>query len=114
MIQGFIILVALQLFGDFVSEQFSLSVPGSVIGMLLLLLILILRTDTLNIVSEASDGLIKYIGLLFVPAGAGISLYLGFIAENWIMITAASVLSTIVTLVFVAGIFKILTRGDES
>ena len=61
---------------------------------------------------KVSDGLIAQIGLLFVPAGAGISLYLGMIAENWMVIILASVSSTVLTLIFTAMMFKVLSKGD--
>ena len=78
MVKGFIVLVGLLLIGNVLSESLSLPVPGSVIGMVILFVGLVLIKHVPDEVGKVSDGLIAHIGLLFVPAGAGISLYLGF------------------------------------
>ena len=111
---GFLILIGLQFFGDILSKSLSLPVPGSVIGMLILLLILIYRGRVDTSIAITADGLIKYIGLLFSPAGAGISLYLGLIAENRLMILLATGVSTMFTLMFCAVLFKWLSVKEKA
>ena len=98
MIKGFIVIIGLLLVGEVLSDGFSLPVPGSVIGMVLLFVGLIILKSVPDDVGKVSDGLVAHIGLLFVPAGAGISLYLGMIAENWLVIVLASVGSTVLSL----------------
>jgi len=112
MIKGFIILIGLLLIGNTLSDTFNLPVPGSVIGMVLLLVGLCLIKGVPEDLGKTADGLIAQIGLLFVPAGAGISLYLGLIAENWLVILVASLASTVLTLVFVVFAFRILSNGE--
>ena len=112
MVKGFIVLIALLLVGNVLSETLSLPVPGSVIGMVMLFIGLCVLKSVPDDVGKVSDGLVAHIGLLFVPAGAGISLYLGMIAENWLVIILASLGSTILTLMFVALVFKALSKGQ--
>lgn len=112
MVKGFIVLIGLLLFGNVLSTQLSLPVPGSVIGMVLLFIGLLVVKSVPDDLGKVSDGLIAHIGLLFVPAGAGISLYLGMIAENWLVIILASLGSTVITLIFTAVMFKALSKGD--
>ena len=114
MVKGFIVLIGLLLIGDTLSEAFSLPVPGSVIGMVMLFAGLIIMKNVPDDIGKVSDGLIAHIGLLFVPAGAGISLYLGMIAENWLVIVLASLGSTVLTLIYTALVFKLLSKGDEA
>ena len=111
---GFLVLVGLQLFGDLLSHTFSLPVPGAVIGMLLLLGILFIRKQVDEPIAVTAEGLIKYIGLLFVPAGAGVSVYLGLIAEQWLVILTASLASTFMTLIACAWLFKWLSRDEDA
>ena len=80
----------------------------------MLLGILLIRKQVGEPIAITADGLIKYIGLLFVPAGAGISLYLGLIAEQWVMILTASFISTMLTLVCCAWIFKLLSKDERA
>ena len=109
---GFIILISLQLIGDSLSTLLKLPIPGAVIGMLLLLIILIIRGKVDEPVAVTADGLIKYIGLLFVPAGAGVSLYLGLIAQEWLTILIATSISTMLTLISCAWLFQWLEKKD--
>ena len=114
MIKGFIVLIGLLLFGNLSSEGLSLPVPGSVIGMVLLFLGLVFLKRVPEDVGKVSDGLIAQIGLLFVPAGAGISLYLGMIAESWLVIILAALGSTVLTIIFTVLLFKLLSKGDAT
>ena len=114
MIKGFIVLIGLLLFGNLISEGLSLPVPGSVIGMVLLFLGLVFLKRVPEDVGKVSDGLIAQIGLLFVPAGAGISLYLGMIAESWLVIILAALGSTVLTIIFTVLLFKLLSKGDAT
>jgi holin-like protein len=113
MLYGFLILIGFQLAGEFITGLFHLSIPGSVIGMLLLFLTLVIRGGIPSGLNEAGNGLLKYIGLLFVPAGAGISMFLGLIAEQWDVILIASVTSTILTLLVCAFVFQILNKNPN-
>lgn len=92
--------------------MFALPVPGAVIGMVMLLGVLLVRKQVDEPIAVTADGLIKHIGLLFVPAGAGVSLYLGLIAEQWVMILGASFISTMLTLVCCAWLFKLLSKDE--
>ncbi|MGH1399251.1 MAG: CidA/LrgA family protein [Alphaproteobacteria bacterium] len=114
MIQGFIVIIGLLLIGEIASSGLALPVPGAVIGMVLLLGILIIRKSVPENVAQVADGLLAHIGLLFVPAGAGISLYLGMIADNWVVILLASFGGTVSSLVITALLFQALKRGEES
>jgi holin-like protein len=108
MLYGFLILIGFQLAGEFVTGVFQLSIPGPVLGMLFLFTALLIKGSVPPGLNEAGNGLLKYIGLLFVPAGAGISMFLGLIAEQWHVILIASVSSTILTFLISATLFKIL------
>ena len=108
MIRGFIILLFFQLMGDMLSTGFDLPVPGPVIGMVLLFWVLVLMGGLPADLEKTGEALISNIGLFFVPAGAGVSLYLGLIGEQWPMILVASLTSTVLTLFLCAFIFRTL------
>ncbi|MFK7839694.1 MAG: CidA/LrgA family protein [Bdellovibrionales bacterium] len=110
MVQGFLILVGLLIVGNALSNIFTLPIPGSVIGMLMLFFGLCLYKSVPEDLGKVSDGLVAHIGLLFVPAGAGISLYLSMITENWVVILSASAISTFLTLIFSVLVFRVLQK----
>lgn len=112
MLYGFLILIACQLLGDIIAKGFGLLIPGPVIGMLILFAGLLVKKGVPACLNDASNGILKYIALIFVPAGAGVSMYLALIAQEWIVILIAGVGSTIITLVVCGWLFQIFDRKE--
>ncbi len=54
-------------------------------------------------VGRAADALIRHLQLLFVPAGAGIVLYLPEIARSWVSVVGGIALAWLATLLVSAG-----------
>lgn len=123
MLQGLFFLLLMQLLGETLARGFALPVPGPVIGIMLLVSALLLRDrffggadETGSPVETAADGMLRHLGLLFVPAGVGI-------AQSWraldgvlAPVAAALVGSTIVTLVATVAVFRLVARrqGKET
>src|ERR1700722_7484219 len=63
--------------GDLIATAAHLTVPGSVIGMLLLWAALEARVVRLNLIDGGARILMAVLGLLFVPAGAGFVQFAG-------------------------------------
>ena len=114
MLQGFLILIGFQLVGEVFVLLTNIPVPGAVLGMIMLFLTLLIKGNIPEGLAITSEGLIKYIGLIFVPAGAGISMYLGLLVEEWDIILIASAGSTIITLLLCAGLFQIFDKGTKN
>lgn len=84
--------------GELLSFVFSLPIPGSVIGMVILTLALrfsLVKADKLKV---GSDVLLKNMSLLFVPPGVGLILYLDLIWSELIPIFVSYLLSTCIVL----------------
>lgn len=110
MINALLIIFGCQFVGEMIVHFSGISIPGSVVGMVLLLVGLIIKGGLPNTLDKTASEFVKYIGLLFVPAGAGISLYLHLIAEQWLVILVASFTSTVATLILTAYAFKLLEK----
>lgn len=76
MIEGLVLLLVFQLLGNVAEMYFHLPVPGSVLGMFLLLVALIANDRLASWVRPISLVLISYLAVLFVPAGVGIMLHI--------------------------------------
>lgn len=113
MVNGLTVLIAYLFMGDIISTIFALPIPGAIIGMLLLLLTLIVRQKTDKGVKDASNALISYIGLLFVPAGAGISQHFSLLAQEWLLILTAGISIMLLTLSLSALLFGLLSKEEE-
>lgn len=81
--------MAFLLLGEFISALFGWPVPGSVMGMLLLFLKLVIRGGITDELKQSSQGLLPYLPLFIVPASVGIVNYMDVIEqEGWMILTA--------------------------
>nr|WP_257791357.1 CidA/LrgA family protein [Christiangramia fulva] len=84
----------------------GVAIPGSIVGMLVLFISLQLKIVPLHWVKPASDFLLKYLALFFVPFGVGLMEYFNLIKNNLMGMLGAIFLSTLFTLWITAWIFK--------
>lgn len=118
MIAGIAWLIAFQLVGEFIVAVTGISVPGPVVGMLLLFAFLRLRRyDDSGSIVRAGSTLLRHLQLLFVPAGVGVVAYLGLLGEDAVPIVVASVASWFIGLVVVGwtavGLERLLGRPRD-
>ncbi|ARS54447.1 hypothetical protein B9G99_06190 [Kushneria konosiri] len=99
--------------GDGLVALTGLPVPGSVLGMLLLLIFLMIKGEVPSGLRQVSEGLLKYLSLLYVPAGVGMMMYFNLIRADFWPLMAASLISTVVMLVVSAGVMSRLDTHSE-
>ena len=99
-----------QFAGELIARGTGLPLPGAVVGLALLLLILIVRDGPSPDLRDTSNGLLRHLSLLFVPAGVGIVNELDAIERNWFPILVAIVVSTAVTLAVTGWMMQRLLR----
>ena len=95
MLAGLTWLLVFQCLGEALVYLTGLPVPGPVVGMLLLFVGLRLRGAIPEALNTAATGLLQHLSLLFVPAGVGVMLHFGRVADEWAAIVAAIVVSTV-------------------
>ena len=110
MVRGFVILLSFQWLGELLSTGLNLPLPGSVIGMVLLLITLRFGLIKLTWVNEAAELLLKNLSMLFVPAGVGVMVYFDLIAKQWLPLTVATLLSTLAVLATTGLTAKFMSR----
>jgi holin-like protein len=102
MLAAITLLLVYQLIGEAIAFVFKLPIPGPVIGMLLLFLTLIARGGMRGAfgssLRDTASTLLSHLSLLFVPAGVGVMVHFGRIADEWLPILAALVGSTVLTI----------------
>ena len=109
-LNGVTLLLFYQLTGDILVRLIGLPIPGPVLGMVMLFVTLMIRGSAPDSLSEASSALLSHLSLLFVPAGVGMMTHFGRIADEWLPITLALFLSTVITMVATALIMQLTTR----
>lgn len=72
--------------------------PGPVIGLVLMLGWFLKFGPPAPALRETAQGLLKHLGLLFVPAGVGVVAELGVLRDNALAISLAILISTLLGL----------------
>jgi holin-like protein len=98
---GLALLVALDALGEWVVRVSGATLPGSVVGMLLLTVLLETRVVPLEAVRPAAELLVRHLALLYVPAGAALLVYWGAVRGELPAIAAAALASLVVVLAVV-------------
>lgn len=111
MLPGVAILLLYQLTGEVLVVVLHLPFPGPVAGLLLLFATLLLRGRVPAPLSGASHGLLRYLSLLFVPAGVGVVRYLAELRADGLPIIAAIVVSTLLALAVTGRLLQTLLRS---
>ena len=109
-LNGITLLLVYQLVGEVAVRLAGLPIPGPVLGMVLLFLTLLVRGRAPASVDQAASALLSHLSLLFVPAGVGMMVHFGRIADEWLPITLALLLSPVITMVATALIMQVTSR----
>ena len=110
MINTLTLLLLYQLAGELLVRVFRLPIPVPVVGMALLFLTVLVRGRVSDEVKTSSAALLQHQSLLFVPAGAGVMLHLHRVADEWLPITLALVISTFAGMAVTALVLKAMMR----
>lgn len=106
-------LLVFQSLGEALVRLAGLPLPGPVAGMALLLGALLVRGGVPEAFAAAADALARHLSLLFVPAGVGVMLYARQLADEWVPVVVALVVSTVVAIAVAALVFARLAGREE-
>tara|TARA_Y100000389_G_C17389834_1_gene479217 strand:- start:905 stop:1279 length:375 start_codon:yes stop_codon:yes gene_type:complete len=117
MLKSIFIIFFFQLIGEFLQKLFTLTLPGPVIGMILLLssMLLLKRNEIFKNKIETplvqlSEVLTSYLPLLFVPVGVGVVMHLSYLKNSYLEILLIILVSTLLTIGFTAFVMNKLSK----
>ncbi len=113
MLKALTLLLLFQLAGEVCARLLALPIPGPVIGMALLFGLLIARRGAGEELRGTAGTLLQHLSLLFVPAGTGVLLHIHRVAEEWLPLTVALLLSTLIGIAVTALVLNALIRRAE-
>jgi holin-like protein len=115
MIRALAILLLCQLAGTVLQQALGLPMPGPVLGFVILVAVFLYRGGPGAELRETSQGLLKHMGLLFVPAGVGVVGELTVLKQNALALVIAIPVSTVLGLL-VTGIImqRFMRRADAA
>ncbi|MDA9914378.1 CidA/LrgA family protein [Alphaproteobacteria bacterium] len=109
-----------QLVGEFIQKFLEISIPGPVIGLILLLTVLLIKnkyfnasTNFQNDLIRSCESLLNYLPLLFIPVGVGVVMHLTLLEDNLISVITIIILGTLLTLAITGFIMEKLLKEDE-
>lgn len=98
------------LLGEGLKYLFDIPIAGNILGMALIFLALQSKWLPLAWVKPASDRLLDYMILFFVPYGVGLMVHFEMLREHWFSISLAVVTSTVITLYITAAVQEKLEK----
>ena len=110
LLRGLTWLVLFQLLGTAINHLFLPVLPGSIVGLLLLLAYLVWRGEVGEPLSLAASSLLRYLPLLLVPPAVGVMVYAKDIAADFWAIVGALVLSLVIAMGFVGVLMQKLVK----
>ena len=116
MLNSVFIILLYQLIGELFQKFFGLSIPGPVIGLILLLLTLLLiqkRQRTVPIKEDlfnSAEILLNYLPLLFISVGVGVVMHLSLLEDNLASVVFVIILGTLSTLALTGYIMEKILR----
>jgi putative effector of murein hydrolase LrgA (UPF0299 family) len=114
MTQAFVILLGSQLVGEALARGLGLSMPGPVIGMVLLAVALGARRRVPAPLARGAAQLIRHMPLFFVPAGVGIVAELEPLRTDLLPILGALCGSTVAALLVTGWVMHRLAPGETA
>ena len=110
MLKSLIYIFCFLFLGELIHYFFNIPIAGNIIGMLLIFLALFFKMIKLEDVKPASDFLVKYLVVFFIPYGVGLMVYANIIAAYWIPVSVAVILSTLLSLYATGAIYQKLDK----
>lgn len=110
LILGMSVLLGCQFVGEVLARGLSIPVPGPVLGMVILLAGLMFNGRVPDALRATGEGLLRYLTLLFVPAGVGLMVHFELIRADFWTLIITLVLSTAITLAVTAKVLDWLAR----
>lgn len=112
MLTGLIVLLTCQLLGELVVRTLGLPLPGPILGMVLLLVVLqVRRPASRSGLVTAPQTLLRYLPLLYVPAGVGVVAHLSRLGRDAVPIAGGLVLSWLAGLLVTAAVAALALRA---
>jgi putative effector of murein hydrolase LrgA (UPF0299 family) len=109
-IRALTLLLTCQLAGEVLVRAAEVPLPGPVLGMLFLFLLLFFRRSIWQGLDVTADTLLRNLSLLFVPAAVGVVQHAATLGAYWAALSAALIVSTALTLIVTAVVFRIVAR----
>ena len=101
------------LLGEMVVRFFGLIIPGSVAGLMLLLLALMTKLVPVGLIEDGAKAMLLFLPLFFIPATVGIVEYPEFLSSRGVLMIAIVLVSTCISLISAGWAGQVLERDSD-
>jgi holin-like protein len=118
MFESLTVIVLFEVAGDLLQSLLRVPIPGPVIGMALLFAALVGKRRLPDGLDCAARGLLRYLPMMFVPAGVGVMAHFELIRAEWCSIGIALIVSSglaiVVTALAMRGVERLQRAARET
>lgn len=115
MLSGIVTLLLFTVIGNLLSNGLNLPVPGSVVGLILLVVYIQWRGEISEPLDKVSQFCIRYLAVLFIPGCVGMFFLTDLLLSQWLPIALAMLVATPVSLVLTALLMQwLLKRAGQA
>lgn len=107
------ILYALYKAGEWITGAFDLLIPGSVIGMILLIILLFTKILKVEWIEEGAGFMVKHLPFFFIPAFIGLMVYYKIFAGKGFLLLLIVLFSTVLVMMTSGLIGELFKRREE-
>ncbi|MCX8677733.1 MULTISPECIES: CidA/LrgA family protein [unclassified Apibacter] len=100
------IILLLYFIGELIVFILQIKIPGSILGMLLLLVSLQLNIIKVEDIKEVATFFLNNMLILFIPLGVGLASQWDLISKEWLAIIISIILSTFIVLLTVSLLIR--------
>lgn len=110
LLRQFAIILGICFIGAIVQDLLEISIPGNIIGMIILLICLLSGVIKMEMIEEISEFLLKHLAFFFIPAGVGLISCITVLKSYGISILLVCLITTIVIMAVTGMVVQILIR----
>ncbi|WP_372746953.1 CidA/LrgA family protein [Lutibacter sp.] len=96
--------------GELLNYVTKIPIPGSILGMLLIVLALELKILKPERVAQVANFLLNNMAMFFIPAGVGIMCHFKILKQEWLPISIAIIVSSLLVITVVG---KLMERKND-
>ncbi|HVI51580.1 MAG TPA: CidA/LrgA family protein [Candidatus Sulfotelmatobacter sp.] len=104
------LLLGCQLAGEVLVRLSGLPIPGPVVGMVILFIGLVVRGRVPVEMEKVTGTLLRYLSLLFVPAGVGVVVHLKRLSDAILPVAGAVIVGTLITIAVTGVVMQRMNR----
>lgn len=113
-LKGFLIILGCLFIGNILSELLTISIPGSILGMILLLILLITHIVKLDQVEKTSSFLLSIMLVMFIPGAVNLMNVIQKFENVIFQVVFIVIVSTVIILIVTSlSIDKLLEKGGN-